>query len=192
LLVDDKEYCTVKVGEPYLMPLNQIYNQTGKHLLTKEEVEKFDSDKLYLYPILKVKLLRLRRKKVTVKQKLKRHKTTKKIVSNSAIKERHMKKHILRVKRRVGKAVYMDISKPYPNEHAARLRNPGDFKKESFRSHQLKKGLRRIAGRLKSNNKWETQAYRFHKDSFTVSEAKEWLRKNKVKYIKFEPATNSK
>ncbi|MFX0084293.1 MAG: hypothetical protein ACFFAU_01365 [Candidatus Hodarchaeota archaeon] len=207
-LVDDKEYCTVKLAEPYLMPLHQIYNQSNKHLLSKEEIEEFDSDRLYLYQILKVKFPKLRRKKDKksqkktsntrtekmnqIKQETKEHKTTKKSSSNSAVNVQNKKKHILRVRLKASKTVYMDISKPYLNEHAARVRNPGDFKKDSFRSQTLKKGLRRISGRLKSNNKWETQAYRFHKDYFTVAQAKSWLKSHKIKYILFEPATNGK
>lgn len=80
---------------------------------------------------------------------------------------------------------------PYPNEHAARVRDPGSFEPNSFRSKELKDGVRLILGKLKGgNDSMVVQAYRFSVDNFTVEQAKKWLEDNKVKFIKFEPANS--
>jgi len=88
---------------------------------------------------------------------------------------------------------------PYPNEHAARVRDPGLFQAGSFRSKALPKstggkgGVRMIMGRLKSGQGTMTvQAYRFPADLYTPAEARAWLKKNNVKYILFEAATGKK
>jgi hypothetical protein len=57
----------------------------------------------------------------------------------------------------------IDISKPFPNEHAARLVAPGKFV--------------------------ELQAIRFDNKKFTVAQAKAWLKDHNHKPILFEPAT---
>ncbi len=80
---------------------------------------------------------------------------------------------------------------PYPNEHAARVRDPGDFVPESFRSKDLKNGVRIIIAKLKGGTAMVVQAYRFSVDKFTVEQAKKWLEDNKISYIKFEPAFES-
>jgi len=78
---------------------------------------------------------------------------------------------------------------PYPNEHAARVRDPGDF----VRIRQLwsRDGVRELGGPLKSdpNGPIHAQAYRFDKDRFTVAKAKKWLKDHDVHYIAFEPAS---
>ncbi len=80
---------------------------------------------------------------------------------------------------------------PYPNEHAARVINPDFFEPKSFRSKDLKDGVRLVLGKLKAGNgSMVVQAYRFSVDNFTVEQAKKWLEDHKVKFIKFEPAQN--
>jgi len=81
---------------------------------------------------------------------------------------------------------------PYPNEHAARIKKPGDFEKDSFRRKKITDGIDIIVGKLKGESKTTTQAYRFKKDKYTADEAKKWLKDNEVKYISFEPATEEK
>jgi hypothetical protein len=88
---------------------------------------------------------------------------------------------------------------PYANEHAARVRDPGLFQPDSFRSKTLPKseggkgGVRMIMGRLKSGQGTLTvQAYRFPIDLYTPAEARAWLKKNNVKYIRFEEAAGEK
>jgi len=87
----------------------------------------------------------------------------------------------------------IDLQEPYPDEHAARVRNPGDFQKDSFRSKELPKSdVRMIIGKLKGETTTTVQSYRFPKDKFTVAQAKKWLKDNDVKYIEFEPAKETK
>jgi hypothetical protein len=78
---------------------------------------------------------------------------------------------------------------PYPNEHAARVRNPDAFQPDSFRSKPIARGVRVIIGKLKGSSTMAVQAYRFEVDKYTIAEAKEWLKRNGVKYILFEPAS---
>lgn len=83
-----------------------------------------------------------------------------------------------------------DPQDPYPNEHAARVREPGDFKPDSFRRKNISDGVDIIIGKLKSGeDSMVTQAYRFDAQKFTVDEAKKWLKDHDIKYISFEPAS---
>jgi hypothetical protein len=65
--------------------------------------------------------------------------------------------------------------KPYPNEHACRLRNPNDFQDDSFRrtsrEHEGKK-YSVIMGKLKGESTMTEQAYRYAKDTWKVNEAR--------------------
>ena len=83
---------------------------------------------------------------------------------------------------------------PFPNEHAARVRRPGDFTAGSFRRIKLKgvAGISLIIGRLKGKTTTTTQAYRFAISKFTAKEARAWLKEHKIKTILFEPATGKK
>lgn len=67
-----------------------------------------------------------------------------------------------------------EVKKPYPNEHACRLRNPDDFEDDSFkrteREHEGKK-YSVIMGRLKGEDTMTEQAYRYDKDVWTEKEA---------------------
>lgn len=90
-----------------------------------------------------------------------------------------------------------EILMPYPNEHAARIRNPGDFQPNTFRSKTLPKseggkgGVRVIMGRLKGQTTMTAQAYRFPVDLYTAAEARRWLKDNDVKYKSFEAAAKT-
>ena len=78
---------------------------------------------------------------------------------------------------------------PLPNEHSARIRDPGDFQPDSFRRKELPKGgVSMILGRLKGETTMTVQAYRFPKDQYTPVEAKQWLKDNDVGDYTFEPA----
>lgn len=85
-----------------------------------------------------------------------------------------------------------EINMPYPNEHAARVREPGDFQEDSFRRKNIETGIDIIIGRLKGKTTTTTQAYRFKKSKFTADQAKKWLKDHNIKYIKFEAASGSK
>ena len=81
---------------------------------------------------------------------------------------------------------------PYPNQHSARVIDPGKFDSKSFRTKNITKGVDIIIGKLKGETSMTTQTYRFHTDQFTSAEAKAWLKKNKVEYLSFDPATKTK
>lgn len=90
---------------------------------------------------------------------------------------------------------------PYPNEHSARLKDPKDFDSKSFRRTnggtiygkiKVPKTIAIIWAKLKSKSKPgdppHPQALRFPVKNWTVQKAKKWLKDNKVKFQKFEPA----
>ena len=62
---------------------------------------------------------------------------------------------------------------PYPNQHSCRIKSPGLFKKDSFRTlHTKTKGLTLITGVLKTTNASAVQAYRYAKTNWTAERAK--------------------
>ena len=68
-----------------------------------------------------------------------------------------------------------DSEKPYPNEHACRLRDPGDFQEGSFKRSTRKhdgKEYSIIMGRLQGETTMTEQAYRYNKQTWTAAEAK--------------------
>lgn len=81
------------------------------------------------------------------------------------------------------------IQKPYPNFHAARIRNPGLFLRVRVFT-TTKEKIMIYGGSLKSDPRGPTkvQSIRFPKDKFNAKEAKAWLKDHKYKYILFEPA----
>jgi len=84
-----------------------------------------------------------------------------------------------------------EILKPFPNEHSARVRNPGDFQSNSFKRKNIANGIDIILGRLTGQTTMTIQSYRFKIDIFTAAEAKKWLKDHKINYILFEPAKKS-
>jgi len=81
-------------------------------------------------------------------------------------------------------------TRPYPNFHSARVRDPDDFD-HIVVLHTTKEGIMILGGPLKSDPKGPTtvQAYRFNKGKFTIAEAKAWLKEHDIKYLSFEPAS---
>jgi hypothetical protein len=92
---------------------------------------------------------------------------------------------------------------PYPNEHSARLRNPGDFDPKTF--HRVNDGtiyghikvpqtIAVIWGKLKTEStKTDNpipQALRFPIKNWTAEQARKWIKDNNIKYISFIPASN--
>jgi HK97 family phage prohead protease len=64
---------------------------------------------------------------------------------------------------------------PYPNEHACRLRDPGDFEEDSFRRTEREHEGRSysvIMGRLEGEEELTEQAYRYPKDGWTAADAR--------------------
>jgi len=81
---------------------------------------------------------------------------------------------------------------PYPNEHAARMMDPGVCEDKSFRRKKAGKGISLIL--CKRDGAMQAQAYRFDKTMYTPDEAKAWIDKAglKEKMISFEPAVETK
>lgn len=82
---------------------------------------------------------------------------------------------------------------PYPNYHAARVKSPGSF--VSIKVLQTTpNGVMIYGGKLKTNRggKATAQSYRFPKAEFTATQAKKWLKDQKIESIAFEPATGTK
>jgi len=82
--------------------------------------------------------------------------------------------------------------KPYPNEHACRLKDPDDFQEGTFkrteREHEGKK-YSIIMGKLKDETAMTEQAYRYDKEAWTAAEAKSHCTEHEGT---FEPAQESK
>jgi HK97 family phage prohead protease len=81
---------------------------------------------------------------------------------------------------------------PYPNEHSARVKEPGAFQQDSFRRKNIADGIDAIMGKLKGEDTMTIQAYRFDKSKFTPEEAKKWLKDHDISYISFEAASEEK
>jgi hypothetical protein len=80
---------------------------------------------------------------------------------------------------------------PFPNEHAARIRNPDDFQRDSFRrkNDEFAPGIDVIFGRLKGETAATVQAIRFDAQKFSAVEARKWLKDHDYKPMSFEPAS---
>lgn len=66
---------------------------------------------------------------------------------------------------------------PFPNEHACRLKPPGQFKKKSFTRLHRKSGTKNkvysaIVGKLKKDGSTADQAFRYDKKRWGPSEAR--------------------
>jgi hypothetical protein len=77
---------------------------------------------------------------------------------------------------------------PYPNEHAARVIEPGEC--DSFKRMNQGSGVSLIL--CIKDDKSSAQAYRFKKDKFTPEQAKAWLKKHNIEYKSFEEASEDK
>jgi HK97 family phage major capsid protein len=90
------------------------------------------------------------------------------------------------------RAIEPEMERPYPNEHACRLRSPSDFQADSFRrvsrSHDGKK-YSVIIGRLRGQTTMTEQAYRYPKDSWTTAQARSHCKSHDGQT--FEPASTS-
>lgn len=78
---------------------------------------------------------------------------------------------------------------PYPREHAARLKSPRAFQKRTFRSKPIGKGIRLIVAKKCRTCSMEAQAVRFDVCRYTPAKARAWLKKHKMRPVKFEAAT---
>jgi len=81
--------------------------------------------------------------------------------------------------------------KPYPNEHALRLNDPGKYKRIRRQNDKFGSGIHAIFG-ITEDGKTELQAIRFSADKFTAEEARKWLEDHDYKTSGFEPAKKPK
>lgn len=81
----------------------------------------------------------------------------------------------------------LDDARPYPNEHAARIKDPSQFDSFARKNDEGGDGIDFIYG-IK-NGASELQAIRFDKEKFTPEQAKEWLKSHEIEFILFEEAS---
>ena len=79
--------------------------------------------------------------------------------------------------------------KPYPNEHACRLEDPGKYIRIRRENDKFGAGIHAIWGVQAGSKPVELQAIRFSSDKFTAAEARAWLKSHDYKCKMFEPAT---
>ncbi len=79
--------------------------------------------------------------------------------------------------------------KPYPNEHACRLEDPGKYIRIRRENDKFGKGIHAIWGVQAGSKPVELQAIRFDKTKFTAAEARSWLKSHKYTCKMFEPAS---
>ena len=81
---------------------------------------------------------------------------------------------------------------PFPNEHAARQADPGQF--DRFRRQAKPKGAPKGISFIfgVKDNKSQIQSIRFDRKLWTVERAKEWLKNHNFKTSGFEAATKTK
>lgn len=80
--------------------------------------------------------------------------------------------------------------RPYPNEHAARLKDPAQYDSFARENDAGGDGIDFIYG-IK-DGVTELQAIRFNKDKFTPTQARQWLDEHDFTPIEFEEATERK
>ena len=95
----------------------------------------------------------------------------------------------------------IDISKPFPGYHAARLKSPGQFDPDTYRttaggtiygSKKIPSTINIIWAKVKPGDQPQPQALRFSTSNWTVESAQKWLAENNIKYIAFEAASKEK
>ena len=86
----------------------------------------------------------------------------------------------------------MEEGRPYPNEHAARLRDPGQYDRFRRRNNAAGKGVDFIFGIKTGESGAELQAIRFKLVDFTAAEARAWLSERDYEPLEFEEATGER
>jgi HK97 family phage major capsid protein/HK97 family phage prohead protease len=81
----------------------------------------------------------------------------------------------------------VDLERPYPNEHAARLTDPDQYDSLRRENDAGGSGIDFIYGIKEGTS--EIQAIRFRSSQFTPAEAREWLAEHDFDPIEFEEAT---
>ena len=81
----------------------------------------------------------------------------------------------------------VEMERPYPNEHAARLKDPGQYDSLRRVNDEGGNGVDFIYGIKEGES--EVQAIRFRSSVFTAAEARAWLAEHDFDPIEFEEAT---
>ena len=79
----------------------------------------------------------------------------------------------------------MHEARPYPNEHAARIKEPTGYKAFFRTNDALGVGIHAVYG-IKEDKNSEIQSIRFDDTKFTPDQAKAWLEEHDFEYIEFE------
>ena len=108
----------------------------------------------------------------------------------------HLSRHLREAGRKPSELRSADLpdnSKPYPNFHACRIREPEDFDRFRTTTETLEGGefdgkqIEILHGREKETGDWEIASFHLPAEEWTVDEAREWADTHGA--IKFEPAT---
>jgi HK97 family phage major capsid protein/HK97 family phage prohead protease len=86
----------------------------------------------------------------------------------------------------------MEEGRPYPKEHAARLRDPSAYDRFRRRNDAAGKGVDFIFGIKSGESGADLQAIRFRLSQFSAAEAKTWLKDHDYKPLQFEAATGDR
>ena len=89
----------------------------------------------------------------------------------------------------------LDMGRPYPNEHAARIKDPDEFDDFRRMKDQMADGVDSIIGlKMTDGNvdSSEIQSLRFDKLKWSVDDAKAWLDEHDFNVIEFEPASEER
>src|SRR6056300_1450623 len=86
----------------------------------------------------------------------------------------------------------LEMERPYPNEHAARLRDPGQYDRFRRRNDAGGDGVDFIFGIKEGEDGAELQAIRFRLAEFTAAEARAWLSERDYDPLEFEEATGER
>lgn len=81
--------------------------------------------------------------------------------------------------------------KPYPNEHAARMSDPGRYVKVRRQNDKFGPGIHAIFG-ISKDGKTELQSIRFSSNKFSAEEARRWLTEHDYEAGSLEPAKKPK
>jgi hypothetical protein len=79
--------------------------------------------------------------------------------------------------------------KPYPNEHACRINDPGKYIRIRRQNDKFGSGIHAIWGVQGGGKPVELQAIRFDKTKFTAAEARKWCKDHDHVCKPFEPAS---
>jgi hypothetical protein len=86
----------------------------------------------------------------------------------------------------------LTMERPYPNEHAARLRDPGQYDEFRRKNDEGGEGVDFIFGIKEGEDGAELQAIRFRLSEFTATEARAWLSERNYEPLEFEEATGER